>query len=129
MSAKGTTTIARNVEDVWRNISILSFFAKLFAGVSQVESVQGYNTDQRIQASGNIANSKFSSIYWVESINDKEKKVSYRSGDTVYEIDIHEDGDNTTLNLIIHSQMQDLILLDLFAGAIAKKIKNRIEGA
>lgn len=128
MSANYKISIVRNVEDVWNNVSILGFFAKLFIGVSEVDSVQGFKTDQMVKMSGQIANSRFSSSVSVEYRDNNEKKVVYRSGKTVYEIGIIQDGDETILDLTMRSPMQDDFILEIYARSLANKIKNILEG-
>lgn len=128
MSANFKISIERDVEYVWKNISSLGFFAKLFTGVSEVESIKGYKTNERLQISGYIAESLFSSRVSVEFIDSEEKKVIYKSGQTVYEIEINKSGDNTLLLLTMNSQMQDDFLLEIYARSLAKKIKGILEG-
>ena len=128
MSANYKISIARNVEDVWNIVSILGFFAKLFIGVSEVDSVQGFKTDQMIKISGQIANSRFSSSVSVEYRDDNEKKVAYRSGQAVYEIGLIQDGDETVLDLTMRSPMQDDFILEIYARSLANKIKDILEG-
>lgn len=128
MSANYKINIARNIEDVWNNVSILGFFAKLFIGVSEVDSVQGFRADQRIQMSGKIANSRFSSSVSVEHRDDNEKKVAFRSGQTVYEISLIQDGGETVLDLTMRSPMQDDFILEIYARSLANKIKDMLEG-
>jgi len=128
MSATQTVRISSEIEEVWENLSALGFFAKLFTGVSEVDSVQGYKTDQRVQMKGKFAGSEFSSSVTVEYRLDEERKVAYRSGQTVYEIDLKEEGKETTLNLTMRSQNQDRFMLLIYSKSLANKIKNMLEG-
>lgn len=128
MSATQTVRISREIEEVWENLSALGFFAKLFTGVSEVDSVQGYKADQRVQMKGKFAGSEFSSSVTVEYRLDDERKVAYRSGQAVYEIDLKEEGKETTLNLTMRSQNQDRFMLLIYSKSLANKIKNMLEG-
>ena len=127
MSATQTVTISRGVDEVWGNLSALGFFAKLFTGVSKVDSVQGYKADQRVQMKGQFAGSEFSSSVTVEYRKIEERRVAYRSGQTLYEIDLKEDGDETVLNLTMRSQNQDRFILQIYSRSLANKIKHTLE--
>lgn len=127
MSATQTIKISRGIDEVWENLSALYFFANLFTGVSEIDRVQGYKADQRVQMKGKFAGSEFSSSVTVEYRLDEEKKVAYSSGQTVYEIDLKVDGEETTLNLTMRSPYQNRSMLQIYSKSLAHKIKHMIE--
>lgn len=128
MSARYKVTIARSVDDVWENVSIPGFFAKVFMGASGADSVQGYRPEEQVAIKGEVSGRSYSSSFKVEFRDSEKRKITYRSGQTVFEIGLTEEGGETTLNLTMRSLMQDDFVLEIYARSLANRIKNILEG-
>jgi len=128
MSGKYEVNIARSIDDVWGNISIPGFFAKVFVGASGADKVQGYRPEEQVAIKGEVSGRSYSSSFKVESRDLENRKITYRSGQTVFEIELSDDGDNTVLNLTMRSQVQDDFVLEIYARSLANRIKGILEG-
>ena len=126
MSTEAECRIVRDVDAVWDFMSNPEVFAKVFMGVSEVDSVKG--GPEQVAMKGEIAGRRFSSSVIVEAKHEEKREITYRSGQTRIEIGLMPADGETILNLSIYAPMQDAFVLDLYADSLKYRIKEMLEG-